>query len=518
MQEAQALQRIGLPPIVRLEVKQLSCADTAGAIYGMNSNPMPHIPKTVAMRRYEFVVDLIKRGIRTGTLRVGDRLPSVRQLSEDTGYSPMTVHHAYELLEAEGVCEARPRSGFYVVGVPAPVTDPAKNGHVVHGETVKDLPEALLHIWYSNELGAFGSFYPSPDLFDRNDIDRLLRQLLRQGETRLVGCDSPQGDVQLRHEISRRASRRGSVVAHGEIVVGNTGMSCFDMCLNAFTKPGDVILVESPSYFPMLAGLNRKSLSVVEIYSHPRSGIDPEQFLHLVRSNSVRVALLMGSNHYPTGVTYSEQTMRRVVEIARQHQVLILESDMFSDLNYDGSRQPSFKQHDPSDIVVQFGSFMASLPPAYGLGWIIAGTHTRRLMTHQYAHGLNSGDGIVQRAIATFLATRSQDRHLRQLRGTLAARMQRGLDLIAEHFPSECVVSPPVGGYMCWVRGPVGFDATSALLQAIESDFSFLPGPIFSIEASFRNFVALNFSFPWIAQNETYLAKLGEMMHRSLGR
>ncbi|RWX63400.1 GntR family transcriptional regulator, partial [Mesorhizobium sp. M2A.F.Ca.ET.039.01.1.1] len=73
------------------------------------------------MRRYEFVVDLIKRRIRTGTLRVGDRLPSVRQLSDDTGYSPMTVHHAYELLEAEGVCEARPRSGFYVVGLPAPV-------------------------------------------------------------------------------------------------------------------------------------------------------------------------------------------------------------------------------------------------------------------------------------------------------------------------------------------------------------------------------------------------------------
>ncbi|WP_245501853.1 winged helix-turn-helix domain-containing protein, partial [Mesorhizobium sp. M2A.F.Ca.ET.039.01.1.1] len=86
-----------------------------------NANPMTDGPKTSAMRRYEFVVDLIKRRIRTGTLRVGDRLPSVRQLSDDTGYSPMTVHHAYELLEAEGVCEARPRSGFYVVGLPAPV-------------------------------------------------------------------------------------------------------------------------------------------------------------------------------------------------------------------------------------------------------------------------------------------------------------------------------------------------------------------------------------------------------------
>jgi len=479
---------------------------------------MTHVPKTSAMRRYESVVDLIKRRIHTGTLKVGDRLPSVRQLSEDIGYSTMTVHHAYELLEAEGVCEARPRSGFYVVDLPAPMTEPGSNNHDGDGQTLKNLPDALLQICYSNELGAFGSFYPSPDLFDRNDINRLLRQLLRQGESRLVGCDSPQGDVQLRHEISRRVSRRGCIVTDGDIIVGNTSMSCFDMCLNAFTKPGDVVLVESPSYFPMLAGLNRKSLSMVEIYSHPRSGIDPEQFLHLVRANSIRVALLMGSHHYPTGVTYSEQAMRRVVEIARQHQVLILENDMFSDLSYDGSRQPSFKQHDPSDIVVQFGSFTASLPPAYGLGWIIAGTHTRRLMTHQYTHGLNSGDGIVQRAIATFLAIRSQDRHLRRLRGALAARMQRGLDLIAEHFPRECVVSPPAGGFMCWVRGPVGFNATDALLQAVESDFSFLPGPIFSIEASFRNFVALNFSFPWTAQNQTYLAKLGEMMHKSARR
>ncbi|RUW08541.1 PLP-dependent aminotransferase family protein, partial [Mesorhizobium sp. M1A.F.Ca.IN.020.06.1.1] len=240
--------------------------------------------------------------------------------------------------------------------------------------------------------------------------------------------------------------------------------------------PGDIVLVESPSYFPMLAGLKRKNLSVVEIYSHPRAGIDPEQFLHLVRTHSIRAALLMGSHHYPTGVTYTEQVMRRIVEIARQHQVLIIENDMFADLSYDGDRQPSFKLYDPSDIVVQFGSFMATLPAAYGLGWIIAGTHTRRLMTHQYMHGLNSGDSVAQHAVAEFLSTRSQDRHLRKLRTTLQGRMERGLELIARHFPRECMVAPPSGGFMCWVRGPTRFDASEALLQAVESDFSFLPG------------------------------------------
>ncbi|RUW30328.1 GntR family transcriptional regulator, partial [Mesorhizobium sp. M1A.F.Ca.IN.020.06.1.1] len=122
---------------------------------------MSLLPQAPGVRRYEVIVDLIKQRIRTGTLKIGDRLPSVRQLSEDTGYSPITVHHAYELLEAEGVCEARPRSGFYIVGLPSKGASRKIGGGNAEGEAVKDLPEALLHIWYSNQLGAFGSFHPS---------------------------------------------------------------------------------------------------------------------------------------------------------------------------------------------------------------------------------------------------------------------------------------------------------------------------------------------------------------------
>ncbi len=457
--------------------------------------------------RYNAVVSLIRKRIDAGTLKPGDRLPSIRQLSEMTGFSTVTIHHGYELLESQGLCTARPRSGFYLTRTPAQLGEFSSDGeNSVEPVSIQDLPQGLLLSWQKKTLEVFGAPYPSPDLFDCVELDKIMRRILRGKKPSTA--ETPEGDAQLRLEIAKRAAQRGTLTSFRDIVVTGSAMQGFNLCLDGLTEPGDIILVESPSYFPMLSGIKRRNLRVVEIYSHPRNGTDPEQFEYLVRNNPIRVALLMANHHFPTGVTYSEDAMQRIVAAAQKHGVTIIENDMLGELTYTKVAAPSLKQFDSDDTVLQFSSFEHSLSPEYGLGWVIAGKHAGRLRAVSYLGGYVTNDRRMQRAVAEFLSSHSQDRNLRRIREQLASRMERGLQQIANKLSSDCSVSRPTGGYMCWVRAPQRFVASTVAPTLHKHEVGILPGPFFSAARSYENFFALNLSFPWAADSEAKISRI----------
>jgi DNA-binding transcriptional MocR family regulator len=458
--------------------------------------------------RYNAVVELIRKRVDAGTLKVGDRLPSIRQLSLLTGFSTVTIHHGYELLESLGVCAARPRSGFYLTRSPAHLGDfPNDVENSSEPISVEDVPQALLLSWQKRALHTFGAPHPSGDLYECSELDRVMRRILRN--RKFAAAETAGGDVDLRIQIAKHAVQRGILTRHQDIVITGSAMQGFNLCLDALTEPGDVVLVESPSYFPTLSGIKRRNLKVVEIYSHPKTGADPDQFEYLVKNNRIRVALLMATNHFPTGVTYSEEAMRRIVATAQRHNVTIIENDMLGELHYGRGTAQSLKQFDPDGTVIQFSSFEYCLAPEYGLGWVIAGKHARNLIGASYLGGYSVNDGRVQRAIAEYLSSRSTERNLRRIRDKLASRMERGTQLLADNLPSDCSVSRPTGGYMCWVRAPKRFIVNNAVPAFHKQDVGLLPGPVFSAAAqSFENFFALNLSFPWAPSNESKIASI----------
>jgi DNA-binding transcriptional MocR family regulator len=457
------------------------------------------------MRRYEAVMDLVRRQVMAGTLRAGDRMPSIRAMATRMGFSAITVQHAYALLESAGEIRAHPRSGFFVAQPRrSPPEFPDDPGLPAGGEgRPVDLDELAYRVasWRHDGRGAFGAALPSADLFDAAGLHRQLARVLRHATGR-EGPEPPEGDALLREAIARRASRRGIVASPDEVVVTGDGMAGLNLCLDILTEPGDVVLVESPSFFPLLAALHRRRLRALEIYSHPRHGVDPDQLNHLLRSNDVRACLMMPVHHHPTGITYSEEVMRRIVEVAAREGVSIIECDLYGELSHREEATASLKRFDPGDVVLQFGSFANTLAPGYGLGWVLGGRHRRRLMESQFLSGMVSGDSMRQRAVAEYIQQRSHDRRLRVLRETLAARMQYGLELVARHFPQGCAVSRPAGGFMCWVRGPRDFDALAASRAALRLGASLAPGPMFSVTQSFETFVGLNLSFAWDAERE----------------
>lgn len=467
------------------------------------------------VHRYNAVVDLIRKQIDAGTLKVGDRLPSIRQLSQLTGFSTVTVCHGYELLESQGVCTARPRSGYFVARMPMQLGDfPTDEENQVEPLPIQDIPQDLLPSWRKKQPIAFASPYPSPDLFDCTELDVIMRRVLR-GRTKQdngpVG-----GNIELRLEIAKRLAQRGIICRFEEIVITGTAIQSLNLCLDALTEPGDIVLVESPSYPQMLASIKQRNLRVLEIYSHPRTGTDPDQFEYLVRNNPIRAAILMPNHQIPSGTYYSDHAMRRIVLAARENGTTIIENDMLADLRYSNEKPSSLKQFDPDDSVLQFGSFEYTLSAEYGHGWVIAGKHTRRLLAAAYLGGHLANDDRRQGVVADFLRNRGHSRQSRRLRENLAQRMNHGLQLLADNMPSGCGISRPTGGFLCWIRVPRPF-AVGAIAPALyKQDIGILPGPLFSATRSFENFFALNLSFPWTEANTGKILKLAEMTAKAV--
>lgn len=468
--------------------------------------------------RYQEIVRLIRSWIDSGVLKPGERLRSVREMSAQTGFSIVTVHHAYSLLESEGLLVARPRSGFFVANF---ARRPAEFPQTQNDFSRTDTNEVsisrrlykLMARWRSDGVESFGSLHPSSDLLPYDEISMYMRQAFREQAHRVSGVPSAAGNAVLREIIAKHATLRGALVSLDDVVVAGSSQSALDLCLDAVTRPGDLVLIESPSYFPLFSALQRRQLRVTEIYSHPKTGIDPEQFDYLLDNEDVRAIILMPINHYPTGVSYSDSVLARLAAKAAARQIPIIENDAFGALSHSGQQASTLKKFDPNDFVLQTGSFASTLGPPFGLGWVISKRFREKVLEHQFFNDPIAGDAVLQRAVAHFILRRSYDRHLRRMREHLESRMRRGLAHIANTFPPQCAVSRPTGGFMCWVRFPSGFDSLRAADQALSERLSFLPGPLFSVTSSFRNFVGLNLSLPWSDEREDEFRRLAAILN-----
>ncbi len=465
------------------------------------------------MRRYEQVVSSIRKRIEAGTLKPQERLPSVRSMSKATGFSMVTVHHAYALLESEGIIEARPRAGFFVTSQAQPLPSfldaPASRPELPPMPvSIDSLNFKVMAAWHNRDLEAFGAVYPSGDIFPRRRINQMLRQVLLRDPEHAQETDAPEGDPVLREIIAKRMAQRGVIVRPREILVTGAGLQGLDICVGALTRPGDTVLVETPTFFPLLDALRRRHLLALEVYSHPKTGIDPDQFAYLLERNEVAACLLMPVNHYPTGVTYSEDNMRRIVQTASSRKVPIIENDMFGNLSYANEFTPSLKTFDTEGYVIQFSSLPGLAPSGYGISWITGERYHSLLLEQKFFTNLFGGDGHLQRAAAEFVSKGYYERPLRGIRETLAQRMQRGLRLVSEMLPKDCAISSPSGGFFCWIRGPQRFDAVTASRRALLANISLAPGPMFSPAASFKNFLGLNFSFDWTPARIEKLEKI----------
>lgn len=474
------------------------------------------------MYRYQSLVSLIHEWVSNGVLKPGDRVPSVREMSARLGYSAVTVHHAYGVLEDEGILESRPRSGFFISSEARPLPEftlaaPSGPENVEELEAA-DLESFLAAAASNADIEGFGSLGLSSDLVPYDELYRLLlSNTRREGAMR-----EPlpwQGMIELREAIAKRPGVLSTGMSIKDIIVTPGVEPAMELAFQLVTQPGDRVLIETPTDPTTIATALRKNLEIVEIYSHPRTGIDPEQFAYLLQLNQFAACVLATSNHVPTGISYSSDAAARIMQAATERGVPVIENTCGQDLLYGAQASISLSHFDEHNLVLRVGGFAETLGPRFGLGWVAVPRRHYVRQARQHIGGQHlAGALAIQRTVAEFINRRIYERHLRKLKENLGARMRKGLSVIYQHFPDNCTVSRPTGGYFCWVRAPKEFKSLEAGRQAYSQGISVAPGPLFSVTRSFGNFFALNLSHPCTPEREAQLAWIGGKLLDSHGR
>ncbi|PXW97453.1 GntR family transcriptional regulator [Sphaerotilus hippei] len=467
---------------------------------------------------YEQLAEELADGIRDGVLRAGERLPSVRQTCRQRGISPSTVFQAYGQLESDGLIEARARSGFFVrADRPAARAAPraAEPRHDATPVAVSELVFELLGSTRDADVVPLGSAFPAPHLFPFEALARSGARAMRRLKPAQITGALTVGESQLRQALRHRCTLQGVPLADDELVITNGAMEALNLCLQAVTRPGDVVVVESPTFYAALQALERLDLRAVEVQTDPRDGVDLEALEALLDRQPVAACWFMPSFQNPLGALMPVARKQALVERLARRAIPLIEDDVYGEL-YSGTRRPPpAKAFDRAGLVLHCASFSKSLAPGYRVGWAAAGRFApvvQRLKTMtSLATSLPP-----QLAIADYLAQGGYDRHLRRLREALAVQQQRALRLIERHFPAGTRVTRPAGGYFLWLELPAGVDALQLHRQAMARSISTAPGVLFSADRRFTHHLRLNVGHPDDPRFESALRQLGELAHEAM--
>lgn len=468
---------------------------------------------------YHRVADQIHALIRAGTLRAGERVPSVRRLSRQQGVSVATVLQAYQRLEDAGVIEARPQSGYYVKRAAAPMAEPApsKPPRRALAVEVNALADVMMSAGQDPKMVTFGSACPNGDMFALERVRRVLSSRARRDRHALGRYGLPPGSEALRRAIARRALEWGCRIDHRNLVLTNGCMEAINLCLRAVTRPGDTVALESPTYYGFLQILQALGLKALEIPTHPRSGISLEALDAALDAHDVKAVLVMPNVSNPVGATMADSAKKRLVEMLAAKGVPLIEDHIYTELSFDAAARRAAKCFDRTGNVMLCSSFSKTLAPGLKSGFIEPGRWRDAVRMLKFvASGGNSE--LVELTLAELLESGGYERALRQLRRRFEQQVDAARGVIAESFPRGTRVTRPTGGFILWVELPKACDSIELFEKLLERGISIAPGPMFSATQRYRNCMRISVGHPWTERSEKALAEVGRLARQQIGQ
>jgi DNA-binding transcriptional MocR family regulator len=464
------------------------------------------------MTKYAEITNQLATLIGKGVLRFGDRVPSIRSATGKYRVSPGTVVRAYRDLEARGLIESRPRSGYFVRATGAKhLAEPVQFRTVRHSSSVQvcALIFEVFKAMKKSTNAQLGSAFVNPDLFPIA-MNRAGAAAARGLKPTATLEDLPPGNSELRRLIALRYLDTGHIVAPDDIVITTGGLEAISLCLRAVTRPGDTVAIETPTFFPTLRMLEWMGLRAAEIATDSRTGINIDALEHAFKKGTIKACVVIPTFQNPLGSCMPEENKRALARLAERYKVPVIEDAAYAELFFGASRPQSVKSFDRAGWVLHCGSMSKCLAPGYRIGWAAPGRFVQEVWEGKVVSSLTTAP-VCQEALVRYLKRGGFEQHLRRLRQTLSERCQEMRRAVSSEFPANCRMTQPDGGYMLWVELPKSVDALQLYRLGLEAEVSIAPGPIFSAQRDYRNCIRLNFGHPSIAQirrGVTILARL----------
>ena len=463
---------------------------------------------------YENVANRVANLVEKGVYNYGERVPSVRDLSRELEVSTTTVVEAYRLLEDQGLLEARPQSGYYVrlhgsdtrcptADCPAP-TDPVP-------VTVIDMVVNLLRDHHAPDVVRLAGADAAPDLLPIKALQKCVSNAVRISDC-LTEYDTSPGCRELRVAVAKRATLAGCHFSPDEVVLTIGAQEALTLCLRAVCSVGDVVAIESPTFYGQLQAIEMLGLRVLEIPSDPHSGLSLDALELAIDQMPVKAVVATPSHSNPSGSLMSPEARRELVGMCARAHVPLIEDDVYGELGYGLKRLPAAKAFDRDGGVLYCSSFSKTLAPGYRLGYAVPGRYREQVQHLKTLSNLAS-PSVLALGMANYLQGSAFDRILRQQRREYARRSRAMRETVLAHFPEGTRVSDPRGGFVLWVELPRHFDSLKLYPKARAKGVVFAPGPLFSAGMRYHHCLRLN-AASWGPREEQAIETLGELLRK----
>jgi len=445
------------------------------------------------MKRYQQVAAHIIQQMEAHYLRPGDLLPSLRNLGQQLSVSKNTIIRAYMQLEDAGLIEPRNRSGFVVVGLP----DVSRQLECPEPRRVKlgATPLLVVAAAADPERIPLGSAHPAIQFPACRDFYKIVaREAYRQAGSEKQNSHyvQPPGLLELRQQLVRRVPTKSFSMSADDIIVTSGAQEAISLSLLALAQAGDINAIETPCFYGNLQCIEALGMKVVEIPSDKTLGIDLELLESALKQWAVKAIMVNPSHNNPLGFNMPLSRKSRLLALAEQFDLPIIEDDTFGGLHFE-QKADSLKSIDSTGRVIYCNSLSKTLHSDIRLGWVVAGRYFEQINYMKYVATMAS-PGLIQLGAARFLEGNRYERHLRTVRRVYHQRYQLILEAIHEYWPDVVTVSCPVGGFLLWITMPPEVDGDLIFQQAHQRKISITPGSLFSSDNRFKNCMRLNFA------------------------
>lgn len=458
---------------------------------------------------YEKLASEIKQQITDGVWRADEKLPSIRALSKSHKVSIVSVQTALHKLEAVGLINAKPKSGYYVT---ANKVERVATKTVDRQPVLVKVPAVFHKIM---EHGAAFDILPSAPANSVNNhiqlLNRHINRALRQSPVHnSLYYDNPAGDLALRSQISEHYRTRHLFVDPADICITSGCQNSLFIALSVCCQPGDTVVIESPAFYGCLQILEHLKLRVIEIKASTQAGIKSSELESILNKWQVKACIVSPNFATPTGSCLPSEEKKQLVSVAKAHNVTLIEDDIYGDLAFHLTSEP-LKSFDNSGNVILCSSFSKSLSKDLRIGWVIGGKKHQELVKVKLINQLANNQAI-QQGLASFIAEGFYRRHLLQYNAILERQRDSLINTIKKIWDFNFTFTVPNGGLSLWIALDSAVDTTKIYQQAIQDNIIITPGMLFSSNNDFTHCLRLSFVHEITAPRLIALKKIGSLI------
>lgn len=486
------------------------------------------------MKRYEKVAMTIAEQIEGGIYKPGERLPGVRKLAVQFSVSVSTVVEALKVVEDQGLLDVAERSGHFValsILSSGSVTRKAVSSGIHSTGSLSNLPSVgkltlkpypvtqsdwvmnLVRATLAPEVVQLGAAVPHGDFLAVKAVNKALKSVCTSDTHHSDHYDFAPGYEPLRVQLTLRMQGLQCDVEPSGVVVTSGCQNALVLALKAITRPGDVVAIESPTFYGLLHVIESLGLKALEIPTDPISGISLSALSLAFEQWDVRACVLIPNYGNPLGHCMNDEDKHQLVTLAQKNNVQIIEDDIYGDLGFSNQRALPLLAFDSN--VIYCSSFSKTLSPGLRIGWVISAKHQEAIEYLQYVNSL-SASTLAQRAVCEYLRYQSYDRYLREVRNKYRQQLRMVKTLILTSFPDGTNVSDPAGGFVLWIECPAKVNTIQLYEEALAKDISIAPGPMFSPRKKYRRCFRINCAQPWDDKFQWAIVTLGSMVYQQL--